>query len=47
MFSEAELVQNLEWARRFTPLNAVDGIALETLGREIAADWGPHYGAVE
>ncbi|MCY3871747.1 MAG: aldo/keto reductase [Gemmatimonadetes bacterium] len=47
MFSEAELVQNLEWARRFTPLNAADGIALEALGREIAADWGPHYGAVE
>ena len=47
MFSEEELVQNLEWARRFTPLSAADGIALEALGRAVAAEWGPHYGAVE
>ncbi len=47
MFTEAELAQNLAWARRFTPLNAAEDIAVEGLGQQIAAAWGPHYGAVE
>lgn len=47
VFSEAELVQNVEWARRITPLDAADSLAAERVGRQVAADWGPHYGAVE
>ena len=47
VFSEAELVQNVEWARRLTPLDAADSLAAESVGRQVAADWGPHYGAVE
>ncbi len=47
MFTEAELVQNVEWVRRITPLNATDSLAAEHIGRQVAADWGPHYGALE
>ena len=47
VFSESELVQNVEWARRIRPLDGVDSLAAERVGRKVAADWGPHYGAVE
>lgn len=47
VFSEAELVQNVEWARRITPLDGADSLAAERVGRQVATDWGPHYGAVE
>lgn len=47
VFSESELIQNVEWARRIRPLDDVDGLAAERVGRQVAADWGPHYGAVE
>ena len=47
MYTEAELIQNLEWARSHTPLSAEAEAGLEDLGREIAADWGAHYGPVK
>ena len=47
VFTEAELMQNVEWARRITPLDEADSLAAERIGRKVAADWGPHYGAVE
>ncbi len=47
VFNEDELMQNVEWARRITPLDAADGLAAERIGRQVASDWGPHYGAVE
>ncbi len=47
VFSEAELLQNVELARRITPLDGADSLAAERIGRQVAADWGPHYGAVE
>ena len=47
VFSEAELLQNVAWARRTTPLDGADSLAAERIGRQVAAEWGPHYGAVE
>lgn len=47
VFTEDELVQNVVWARRTKPLDGPDGLAAERTGRQVAADWGPHYGAVE
>ena len=46
VYTGAELIQNLEWARNHTPLFAEAEAGLEKLGREIAADWGAHYGSV-
>jgi len=47
VFSEPELEQNVEWTRRFSPLDGADSLTAEHVGRQVAADWGPHYGAVE
>lgn len=47
VFNEAELEQNIEWVRRYQPLAAAEEIVLQAQGRELAAKWGPHYGAVE
>lgn len=47
VYSEEELVQNVEWVRRYAPLDADQQQALLARGREIARQWGPHYGAVE
>ena len=47
VYNEEELVQNIEWVRRYTPLDAGEQQALLALGRNIARQWGPHYGAVE
>ena len=47
MYNEEELVQNIEWVRRYAPLDAGEQQALLAQGREIARQWGPHYGSVE
>ena len=47
VYNEEELVQNIEWVRRYTPLDAGEQQALLALGRNIARQWGEHYGAVE
>ena len=47
VYNEEELVQNIEWVRRYTPLDAGEQQALLAQGREIARQWGPHYGSVE
>jgi predicted aldo/keto reductase-like oxidoreductase len=46
MFSETELMQNIEWAQNHSPLATDEAAGLEKLGKEIAADWGPHFGSV-
>ena len=47
VYNEEELVQNIEWVRRYAPLDAGEQQALLALGRSIARQWGPHYGPVE
>jgi predicted aldo/keto reductase-like oxidoreductase len=47
MYNEAELDQNIAWARSFTPLMPAESAWLETLGRELSAQWGAHYGSVD
>ena len=46
VYNEEELVQNIEWVRRYAPLDAGEQQALLALGRGIARQWGPHYGPV-
>ena len=47
IYNEAELIQNIEWARRYAPLTETEETELLSLGRGLAAKWGPHYGSVE
>lgn len=47
VYNEAELLQNIEWARRYTPLAPADETALLAEGQKLAEQWGPHYGPVE
>lgn len=47
VFNEEELVQNVEWVRRYAPLDAGQQEGLLAQGRNLARQWGPHYGAVE
>ena len=47
VYNEEELVQNIEWVRRYTPLDAGEQQTLLALGRNLARQWGPHYGSVE
>lgn len=47
MLSDAELRQNVERARRFSPLSAEELGSLSGPGRELARHWGAHFGPVE
>ena len=47
VFNETELEQNVAWVRRYQPLAAAEEAALLAQGRALAAEWGPHYGALE
>ena len=47
VFNETELEQNVAWVRRYQPLAAAEETALLAQGRALAAEWGPHYGALE
>ena len=38
--------QNLEIARRFQPLATEEQERLASAGRELAKEWGPHFGPV-
>ncbi len=46
MATRRELHENLERARRFTPLTRAELDRLDGIGRQLARDWGPHFGAV-
>ena len=45
MYTGEELLQNIEWSRRYLPLSKTEDRNLQPLGRRIAADWGAHYGS--
>ncbi|MBM3458749.1 MAG: aldo/keto reductase [Armatimonadetes bacterium] len=46
MFTVAEVEKNAAWARNWSPLTGEEEDRLEGEGREIAAEWGAHFGAV-
>jgi hypothetical protein len=41
-----QLRRNLEFVRRFKPLTAEEQDRLAATGRELAKEWGPHFGPV-
>ena len=47
VYNERELRQSLEWARSFTPLTPSEQAQLHQLGRQLASDWGAHFGPAE
>jgi len=47
LYNRDELIQNIEWARHYEPLNAAEEKTLVDQGRDLAEKWGPHYGPVE
>ena len=47
VYNGEELLQNIEWVRHYVPLDADEQQALLAQGRDIASQWGPHYGPVE
>ena len=46
MATQQELRENLSRARRFTSLRRNEGNQLELVGKQMAKDWGAHFGAV-
>ena len=46
MYNEQELDQNIQWAREWTPLTPEEAGQLAREGRELAKEWGPHFGPV-
>ena len=46
MATEQELRENLARARGFSPLRPDEGNQLELVGKQMAKDWGAHFGAV-
>lgn len=46
VYSEAELRQNVAWARAFQPLSRAEEARLLNIGAGIAKTWGDHFGPV-
>ena len=46
VFSEEELEQNVEWIRRYQPLTVEEEESLLAQGRQIAEQWGQHFGPI-
>ena len=44
MYSEAELVQNIQWATDYSALSEEEETRLKELGKAIASEWGEHFG---
>lgn len=44
MYSEQELQQNIEWARRARPLNEAEQKKLHDQAHHLATHWGEHFG---
>ena len=47
VYSEAELLQNVAWAKNYTPLAQDELDRQLAIGRDISRGWGPHFGPVE
>jgi predicted aldo/keto reductase-like oxidoreductase len=46
IFTVEEIERNIAWAREWQPLTAEEQARLVEAGRAVAAEWGPHFGAV-
>jgi predicted aldo/keto reductase-like oxidoreductase len=46
MATREELLRNVAWAKAFKPLTAQERRALTPIGKKLAGQWGPHFGAV-
>lgn len=46
MATREELHQNVRRAKAFTPLSRQESTLLQSVGTRLAAQWGPHFGAV-
>ena len=46
IFNAGELLQNVQWAKDYTPLESAEKRDLDLLGRQLSSAWGPHYGPV-
>ncbi len=46
MYTEEELLQNIEWVRRWEAMSAAEIGSLEAKGRELSSVWGTHFGEV-
>lgn len=44
MYTEKELQQNIEWARRHQPLNEAEQVQLRNQAQRLATHWGEHFG---
>jgi uncharacterized protein len=44
MYNGRELDNNIQWAANLTPLSDTEHANLDTLGQQIAGDWGNHFG---
>lgn len=47
MYTVEELERNIEWARGWEPLSQAERARLDAQGRDVAAEWGPHFGEAE
>ena len=47
MYTEEELEKNIEWVRSLEPLTIQEERRLAQRGKELAGEWGPHYGPVQ
>jgi predicted aldo/keto reductase-like oxidoreductase len=47
MYTVEELERNIAWAHAWEPLTGEEQERLDADGRAVAAEWGPHFGAVE
>ena len=47
MYTQAELLQNIEWVRRYEPLSTAQHQKAVASGRRLSKAWGAHFGPVE
>ena len=46
MATRAELHQNIKWAKNFKPMTSREVAKLRAMGKDLAKNWGPHFGPV-
>lgn len=47
MYTVEEVERNIAWARTWEALTGEEEERLDRMGREVAAEWGPHFGPAE
>ncbi len=46
MATSAELNQNIQWVRDFKPLTSREVTQLKNMGKNLASEWGAHFGSI-